>query len=58
MIVAKTDAARGLAEQIKDHSFKGYDAVVIGRMKEYSGVIDAPIGEAAVTEKASGKWYQ
>lgn len=53
LIVAKTDAAHnGLAEQIKDHSFKRvYDAVVIGRMKEYSGVIDAPIGRSSRDRK-------
>lgn len=46
LIVAKTnDAHLGLAEQIKEHSFlREYEAVVIGRLKDSSGVIDAPIG--------------
>ncbi len=46
LIVAKTnDAHLGLAEQIKEHSFlREYEAVVIGRLKESSGTIDAPIG--------------
>lgn len=46
LIVAKTnDAHLGLAEQIKEHSFlREYEAVVIGRLKDPSGVIEAPIG--------------
>jgi len=46
LIVAKTNEAHlGLAEQIKEHSFlREYEAIVIGRMKEPSGTIDAPIG--------------
>lgn len=46
LIVAKTDNAHtGLAEQIKAHSFtREYEAVAMGRFKEESGTIDAPIG--------------
>ncbi len=46
LIVAKTnDAHLGLAEQIKEHSFlREYEAIVIGRLKEPSGVINAPVG--------------
>lgn len=46
LIVAKTDAAHtGLAEQIKNHSFtREYEAIAMGRFKELSGTIDAPIG--------------
>ena len=41
-----TDSAHtGLAEQIKAHSFtREYEAVAMGRFKEESGTIDAPIG--------------
>ena len=62
LIVAKNDFAhRGLAEQIKEHSFKReYEAVVHGVIKEPSGKIDAPIGrhstnrkQMAVTDKSS-----
>lgn len=62
LIVAKTDAAHaGLAEQIKAHSFtREYEAVAMGRFKELSGTIDAPIGrnpndrkKMCVTEKNS-----
>lgn len=62
LIVAKTDAAHtGLAEQIKVHSFtREYEAVAMGRFKELSGTIDAPIGrnpndrkKMCVTEKNS-----
>lgn len=62
LIVAKTDAAHtGLAEQIKAHSFtREYEAVAMGRFKELSGIIDAPIGrnpndrkKMCVTEKNS-----
>lgn len=46
LIVAKNDNAhQKLAEQIKVHSFlREYEAVVYGRIKEKSGVIDLPIG--------------
>ena len=62
LIVAKTDAAHlGLAEQIKAHTFtREYQAVVCGRLKEHSGIIEAPIGrhptdrkKMCVTEKNS-----
>lgn len=62
LIVAKTDIAHtGLAEQIKAHSFtREYEAVAMGRFKELSGTIDAPIGrnpndrkKMCVTEKNS-----
>ena len=62
LIVAKNDFAhKSLAKQIKDHSFtRDYRAVVIGHLKEPSGVIDAPIGRSpknrkkmAVTDKNS-----
>lgn len=62
LIVAKTDTAhRGLAEQIKDHSFtRVYKTVVVGNIKDDSGTIDAPIGrhpkdrkKQAVTDKNS-----
>lgn len=62
LIVAKTDVAhRGLAEQIKEHSFtREYKTVVVGNIKANSGTIDAPIGrhpkdrkKQAVTDKNS-----
>ena len=62
LMVAKNDFAhQGLARQIKEHSFRReYEAVVIGRMKQESGVVNAPIGrhpidrkKMAVTEKNS-----
>lgn len=62
LIVAKTDAAHtGLAEQIKAHSFtREYEAVAMGRFRELSGTVDAPIGrnpndrkKMCVTEKNS-----
>ncbi len=62
LIVAKTDIAhRGLAEQIKEHSFtREYKTVVVGNIKADSGTIDAPIGrhpkdrkKQAVTDKNS-----
>ncbi|MCI7803453.1 MAG: RluA family pseudouridine synthase [Oscillospiraceae bacterium] len=62
LIVAKTDAAHtGLAEQIKAHSFtREYEAVAMGKFKELSGTVDAPIGrnpndrkKMCVTEKNS-----
>lgn len=53
LIVAKTDKAHlGLAEQIKAHSFtREYQAVVCGRFKEPSGVVEAPIGRHPVDRK-------
>lgn len=62
LIVAKNDAAhRGLAAQIKEHSFtREYQAVVYGNLKQNEGTVDAPIGRStadrkkmAVTEKNS-----
>ncbi len=46
IIVAKNDKAhKGLAQQIKEHSFlREYEAVVYGRVKEETGTIDLPIG--------------
>ena len=46
LIVAKTDKAHiGLAEQIKAHSFtREYEAICVGRFKDKSGTVDAPIG--------------
>ena len=46
LIVAKTDSAHKiLAEQIKIHSFtREYECIALGRFKEQSGTIDAPIG--------------
>lgn len=53
LIVAKTDKAHvGLAEQIKAHTFtREYHAVVCGRLKEATGIIDAPIGRHPVDRK-------
>ena len=50
LIVAKNDFAHmGLASQIKDHSFtREYKAVVIGRIKNSEGIVDAPIGRHPV----------
>ena len=62
LVVAKTDAAhKGLAEQIKEHSFtRVYNTVVVGNIKDDCGTIDAPIGrhpkdrkKQAVTDKNS-----
>ena len=62
LVVAKTDTAhRGLAEQIKEHSFtRIYNTVVVGNIKDDTGTIDAPIGrhpkdrkKQAVTDKNS-----
>ncbi|MDO5559320.1 MAG: RluA family pseudouridine synthase [Oscillospiraceae bacterium] len=53
LIVAKTDEAHnGLAAQIKEHSFtREYEAIVEGRMKDMTGVIDAPIGRHKTDRK-------
>lgn len=62
LVVAKNDVAhKGLAEQIKEHSFtRVYNTVVVGNVKDDYGTIDAPIGrhpkdrkKQAVTEKNS-----
>ncbi|MEE0858403.1 MAG: RluA family pseudouridine synthase [Acutalibacteraceae bacterium] len=46
LIIAKNDIAhKGLAEQIKDHSFtRQYETVVYGNIKENTGTINQPIG--------------
>lgn len=53
LIVAKNDKAhQGLAAQINEHSFsRVYEAVVVGRLKDDSGTIDAPIGRHPVHRK-------
>lgn len=53
LIVAKTDKAHvGLAEQIKEHTFtREYHAVVCGRLKNPTGIIEAPIGRHPVDRK-------
>lgn len=53
LIVAKTDFAhKGLAEQIKEHSFtREYEAVVCGKLKEPEGTVNAPIGRHHVDRK-------
>ena len=53
LIVAKNDMAhQGLAEQIKVHSFtRIYEAVIVGRLKEQEGTVDAPIGRHPVDRK-------
>ncbi len=62
LVCAKTDSAhKGLAEQIKEHSFtRIYNTVVVGNIKDDNGTIDAPIGrhpkdrkKQAVTDKNS-----
>ncbi len=62
LVVAKNDVAhKGLAEQIKEHSFtRVYNTVVVGNIKDDKGTIDAPIGrhpkdrkKQAVTDKNS-----
>ena len=52
LIVAKNDTAhRGLAEQIKVHSFsREYEAVVCGNVME-SGTVNAPIGRSRTDRK-------
>lgn len=46
LIVAKNDFSHNkLSEQIKVHSFtREYEAICVGRFKEKSGTVDAPIG--------------
>ena len=53
LIVAKTDFAhKGLAEQIKEHSFtREYEAVVCGKFKEPEGTVNAPMGRHQVVRK-------
>ena len=53
LMVAKSDAAhKGLAEQIKDHSFtREYAALVVGHFKEQVFTVRAPIGRHPVDRK-------
>ncbi|MBE6752829.1 MAG: RluA family pseudouridine synthase [Ruminococcaceae bacterium] len=53
LIVAKTDPAhRGLAEQIKEHSFtRQYEAIVVGHMRQPEGRVDAPIARSSADRK-------
>lgn len=53
LIVAKTDFAhKGLAEQIREHSFtREYEAVVCGKFKEPEGTVNATIGRHHVDRK-------
>ena len=53
LIVAKNDTAHhSLAAQIKEHSFsREYEAVVVGRLKDEKGTIEAPIGRHPVHRK-------
>jgi 23S rRNA pseudouridine1911/1915/1917 synthase len=53
VIVAKNDAAHlSLAEQLKDHSlFRLYEAVVIGKLREDEGTVNAPIDRHPVDRK-------
>ena len=52
LIVAKSDAAhKGLAEQIKVHSFtREYEAVVCGNIRE-GGTVNAPVGRSKTDRK-------
>jgi 23S rRNA pseudouridine1911/1915/1917 synthase len=53
LVVAKNDFAHAsLSEQIKEHSaFRTYIALVIGKPREESGTVDAPIGRHPVDRK-------
>ena len=53
LIVAKNDTAhQGLAEQIKAHSFtREYEAIAVGRFRDETGTINAPIGRHPVDRK-------
>lgn len=53
LIVAKNDMAhKGLSAQIKEHSFtREYAAIVHGRLKQSSFIIDAPIGRSTDNRK-------
>lgn len=53
LIVAKNDTAhKGLAQQIKEHSFlREYETVVYGKIKEQSGTINLPIGRSKKDRK-------
>ena len=60
LIVAKSDRAHlGLAEQIKEHSFKRrYEAVVYGNIKTDRGVLDFPIGRNPKDRKQMAVTYK
>ncbi len=53
LVVAKTDVAHlGLAEQIKEHSFKReYRTVIVGNIKDDFGTINLPIGRHPTDRK-------
>ncbi len=53
LMVAKNDRAhRGLAEQIKAHSFlRVYETMVIGRLQNIAGTVNAPIGRHPTQRK-------
>ncbi|MEF2920504.1 MAG: RluA family pseudouridine synthase [Acutalibacteraceae bacterium] len=53
LIVAKNDLAhRGLAEQIKEHSFtRQYETIVYGNIKEANGTVNQPIGRNPLDRK-------
>ena len=53
LVAAKNDLAHlGLAAQLADHSmFRVYEAVVCGRLRADSGVVDAPIGRHPTDRK-------
>ncbi len=53
LIVAKNDTAhQGLAAQIKAHSFtREYEAIAVGRFRDETGTINAPIGRHPVDRK-------
>lgn len=53
LIVAKNDFAhKGLAEQIKEHSFtREYRAICIGHLKQEEGTVVAPIGRSTNDRK-------
>lgn len=53
LMVAKNDLAhRSLAEQIKAHSFtRLYEAVVVGRLRDDEGTVNAPVGRHPVHRK-------
>jgi len=53
LVVAKNDKAHNsLAAQIKEHScLRTYEAIVVGNMKEDSGIVDAPIARHPTDRK-------
>ena len=60
LVVAKNDMSHNfLAEQIKAHSFtREYQAIVIGRLKEKNGTINAPIGRSRIDRKKMCVTYE